>query len=187
MDPHIEGFLLQLTSVSQDLPGIAGHTSREQFNWRPSSEKWSIGQCVEHLNITTERYLPVLRQEMTNARSAGKLASGPFALGFFERWFLGYMEPPPRHKSRTGKAFVAPPDLDPATTIDRFNRLQGEFGECIRSAVGLDLKRIKVRSQFGPVSWTLNATFAILLAHQRRHIWQARQVRTDAAFPTKAS
>ena len=183
MDPQIEGFLLQLTSVSQDLPGIAGHLSREQFNWRPSPNRWSIGQCVEHLNITTERYVPVLRQETANARSAGKLAPGPFALGFLERWFLGYMEPPPRRRVRTGKAFIAPPDLDPATTIERFNKLQAEFAECIRSVEGLDLKRIKVRSQFGPVSWTLNGTFAILLAHERRHIWQARQVRTDAAFP----
>jgi len=183
MDPHIEGFLLQLTSASQDLPGIAGHLSREQFNWRPSPHRWSIGQCVEHLNITTERYLPVLRQAMTKARSAGWLASGPFVLGFVERWFLGYMEPPPRRKTRTGKAFVAGPDLDPAATIERFNMLQGDLSGCIREAAGLDLKRIKVRSQFGPVSWSLNGTFAVLLAHERRHIWQARQVRTDPAFP----
>ena len=186
MDPHIEGFLLQLTSASQDVPGIAGHLSREQFNWRPAPHRWSIGQCVEHLNITTERYLPVLRDAMTNARSAGKLASGPFVLGFLERWFFGFMEPPPRRKTRTGKAFVASPDLDPAFTIERFNTLQGHLGECIREAAGLDLKRIKVRSQFGPVSWTLNGTYAILLAHERRHIWQARQVRTDPAFPSGA-
>ena len=58
MDPHIEGFLLQLTSASQDVPGIAGPFHAQQFNWRPAPHRWSIGQCVEHLNITTERYLP---------------------------------------------------------------------------------------------------------------------------------
>jgi len=186
MDPHIEGFLLQLTSVSQDVPGTAGHLSRKQFNWRPSPQRWSIGQCIEHLNITTERYLPVLRRAMTEARAAGRLASGPFALGFLERWFLGYMEPPPRRKTRTGKGFVAAPDLEPAATIARFNALQNDLGQCIREAGGLDLKAIKVRSQFGPVSWSLNGTLAILLAHERRHIWQARQVRTDPAFPREA-
>ena len=96
------------------------------------------------------------------------------------------MEPPPRRKSRTGKAFVPGPDLDPAATIERFNTLQGQLGERIREAGGLDLKSIKVRSQFGPVSWSLNGTLAILLAHERRHIWQARQVRTDPAFPSEA-
>ena len=96
------------------------------------------------------------------------------------------MEPPPRRKTRTGKAFVAAPHLDPAATLERFNSLQGRLGECIREAAGLDLKSIKVRSQFGPVWWTLNGTYAILLAHERRHIWQARQVRTDPAFPAGA-
>jgi hypothetical protein len=183
MDSQIEGYLLQLTSASQDLPGLAKHLSFEQFNWRPSPERWSIGQCVEHLNITTERYLPVLRKAMSDARAAGKLAPGPFALGFLERWFLGTMEPPPRRRFRTGKSFVAAPGLDPSLTMERFDTLQAGFAGCIREAEGLDLKKIKVRSQFGPVSWTLNGTFAILLAHERRHIWQAREVRGDRAFP----
>ena len=183
MHPQIEGYLLQLTSASQDLPGIAGHLSRGQFNWRQSPDRWSIGQCVEHLNITTERYIPVLRRAMTDARAAGKLATGPFTLGFLERWFLGSMEPPPKRRFRTGKSFVAAPDLDPSATLERWNSQQAAFGGCIREAEGLDLKKIKVRSQFGPVSWTMNGTFAILLAHERRHIWQAREVRNDPAFP----
>jgi hypothetical protein len=124
MDSQIEGYLLQLTSASQDLPGVAGHLSPNQFNWRPSPDRWSVGQCVEHLNITTERYLPVLRRALSDARAAGKVASGPFVLGFLERWFLGSMEPPPKRRFRTGKSFVAAPDLDPATTMERFTSLQ---------------------------------------------------------------
>jgi hypothetical protein len=33
------------------------------------------------------------------------------------------------------------------------------------------------------VWWSLTGTFAILIAHQRRHVWQARQVRKNPAFP----
>jgi hypothetical protein len=183
MDPQIEGYLLQLTSTSQDLPGVAGDLAHYQFNWRSSADKWSVGQCVEHLNITTERYVPVLRRAMADARAAGKLATGPFMLGFLERWFLSSMEPPPKRRFRTGKPFVAAANLNPAVTLERWKSLQTALAECIRDAEGLDLKKIKVRSQFGPVSWTLNGTFAILLAHERRHIWQAREVRKDPAFP----
>jgi hypothetical protein len=56
----IEGFLAQLLAVEQDLPGVADGSSPAQFNWHRAPERWSIGQCVEHLNITTERYIPVL-------------------------------------------------------------------------------------------------------------------------------
>lgn len=184
MDSQIEGYVLQLTSVRQDLPGIAGGLSLDQFNWNPAADQWSIAQCVEHLNITTERYIPVLRKDIADARAAGRHAAGPFALGFLERWFLETMEPPIRRRFKTGKAFIAAGRLEPAPTLQRFNDLNEQFGECMRAAEGLNLKAIKVRSQFGPISWTMNGTFAILLAHERRHLWQARQVRTNPGFPS---
>jgi hypothetical protein len=179
MDATVEGFLIQLLAIEQDLPGITNELSHAQFNWQPSSDRWSVGQCIEHLNITTERYLPVLRQAESDARAQGILRPGPFALGFFEHWFLRMMEPPPRRRIRTRPPFVAPAELDPPATLERFRRLNAEFGVCIREADGLDLKAVKVKSQFGPVSWTLNGTFLFLLAHQRRHLWQARLGRRE--------
>ncbi|HUR34358.1 MAG TPA: DinB family protein [Vicinamibacterales bacterium] len=184
MDPQIEGYLLQLLSLTQDLPGVAGRLSPSQFNWRPSPERWSIGQCVEHLNITTERYVPVLRTAIATARATGALAPGPFALGFFERWFMNVLEPPVRRFRATApRAFVATQPLVPDETLARWDRFHEDFADCIRSAEGLDLRRIKVRSQFGPVSFSLGGTFSILLAHERRHVWQAREVRNDRGFP----
>lgn len=183
MDAQIEGFLLQLTTTCQDLPGVAGRLSPQQFNWQPAPGRWSIGQCVEHLNLTTERYLPVLRGGIADARRAGRLGSGPFPLGLFERVFLGIMEPPARLTSKAPSAFVAPPNLDASATLERWVRLNEELGACIRSAEGVDLRRVKIRSQFGPVSFSLAGTLTILLAHQRRHIWQAREVRKAPEFP----
>jgi hypothetical protein len=183
MDAHIEGYLLQLTSINQDMPGVAGPLSEAQFNWQPAPGRWSVGQNVEHLNITTERYLPVLRAAIADARAAGRLKPGPFALGFFERLFVAVMEPPPRWRVKTRPAFVAPSQLSHDATLHRWTALQGELAGVIREAEGIDLGAIKVKSQFGPVSWTLNGTFTFLLAHQRRHVWQAREVRNSPNFP----
>jgi hypothetical protein len=183
VNANVESFLLQSKSVTQDLPGIASNLSEDQFNWRPAPDRWSVSQSIEHLNITTERYIPALTAAISGARAAHRLADGPFVLGVIERWFVGMMEPPPRRRFRTRPEFVAPARLAPDATVQRFLVLQRQFTECMQSADGLDLRRIKVRSQFGPVSWSLNGTFAILLAHQRRHVWQARQVRKEPAFP----
>lgn len=184
MDAGLEGYLAQLLSIRQDLPGVAGGLDPKQFNWAPAPDRWSVGQCIEHLNITAERYIPVLREATSLARAQGRLRSGPFSLGLFERWFMQAMEPPARRlRTRTPKAFVAPPSLDPHVTVERFFTLHDGLRECIAGADGLDLKAIKVRSQFGPISWSLNGTFGILLAHARRHIWQAREVRKAPGFP----
>lgn len=172
-------------SVSQDLPGLAGRLSAAQFNWRPRAHGWSIGQCIEHLNITTERYLPVIRQAVADGRLRGLVAPGPFAPSLVERWFIGMLEPPVRLRVKAPRAFVAPAELEVGETLARWSFLHHQFAEVVTSAAGLDRGRIKVRSQFGPISFGLGATFAILLAHERRHVWQARQVRNDAAFPTQ--
>ena len=183
MDATIEGFLLQLLGIDQDLPGLVAGLSPAQFNWAPAPGRWSIGQCIEHLNITTERYLPGLQRAMADARAAGKLGHGPFTLGFVERWFMQVLEPPVRRRVKTPKAFVPTLALAPDATLRRWQDLQGQFAQSIRAAEGLDLRAVRVRSQFAPVSFSLNGTLGILLAHERRHLWQAREVRKDRAFP----
>lgn len=183
MEAGLEAYLTQLRSIEQDLPGLA-NLDPARFNWRAAPDRWSVGQCIEHLNITIERYLPVLRAAVQSARAQGLTSSeGPFTIGWLERWFIRSLEPPVRRRFKTPKSFVAPPDLDPVTTVERARRLRSELAEVIRSADGLNQPKIKVRSQFAPISWTLNGTFAVLLAHERRHLWQARQVRNDPAFP----
>jgi len=95
MDAQIEGLVLQLQAASQEVPGLIGGLAVDQFNWLPAPGRWSIGQCMEHLNITTERYLPVLSKAIADGRAAGRTSNTPIVLGFFERWFLQFMEPPP--------------------------------------------------------------------------------------------
>lgn len=184
MDAQIEGLLHQLQTASQEVPGLTRGLTSEQFNWAPGPGRWSIGQCLEHLNITSERYIPVFKKAMEDGRAAGRVSTEPITLGFLERWFMQTLEPPPRMKTRTPQAFAAPAQLPMDATLARWDTMQAGLADCMRMAEGLDFRRIKVRSQFGPVSFGLGATFLILLAHERRHLWQARQVRTAATFPS---
>jgi hypothetical protein len=56
--------------------------------------------------------------------------------------------------------------------------------ELIQKADGLDLARAK--TPFGDLKWPkmpLGARLAHLTTHDRRHLWQAEQVRNDPNFP----
>ena len=48
---------------------------------------------------------------------------------------------------------------------------------------GLNLRRAKEDRPLPLVKWSLGVFIQLMLAHERRHIWQAREVRQNPAFP----
>jgi hypothetical protein len=64
-----------------------------------------------------------------------------------------------------------------------FVRRQDEVGGRLRAADGLDLRRAKQVFPFWPFKWSLGALFMMMLAHERRHVYQARLVRQNPRFP----
>jgi len=93
------------------------------------------------------------------------------------------LEPPVRLKVKAPASFVAPAALGPEATGHHWSSSQESFGARIRACDGFDMKAVSVRSQFGPVSFSLHGTFAILLTHQRRHLWQMRRLVSGPGLP----
>lgn len=178
LNSEIERLLYQLDVVVMDAQGLAAGLDREQFNWRPDAGRWSAGQCMEHLNITARRALPLFEEAIQEGRAQGRTHPGPYVYGFFERLFLRALEPPvKRWRVGAPKGFLPGDDLDPEMVMGEFASLHQRARELIRDANGLDLARIKVPSAFSRrVRYSLGMGFWILTAHDRRHVWQARMV-----------
>jgi hypothetical protein len=184
MTPEIEGYLDQLLSVQQDVPGIVANLTDEQFNWQPSRDRWSIAQCFDHLNLTAGRFLPAIDAAIDHARQRGLLSPGPFTYPLLERWFVRSTEPPPKLRNKAFKAFVPVSGKAKSDVMGRFMEYQEEIGARLKRADGIDLRRAKHKSPVLPlITWRLGTMLALMLAHERRHIWQARQVRTHPNFP----
>lgn len=104
--------------------------------------------------------------------------------GWLARWILENTEPPPKRKSKASRSFT-PASGQPITAVlPTFLHLQEQLALQLEQANGLDLARIKAPAPgLGPVRLNLYLTFTWIAAHERRHLWQARQVRDSAAFP----
>ena len=69
------------------------------------------------------------------------------------------------------------PVPDPAGVLEDFLQANEELIRRIRTANGLDLKRAKVPVPGSRrLKLSLGQGFALMAAHSRRHLWQARQV-----------
>jgi hypothetical protein len=59
-----------------------------------------------------------------------------------------------------------------------------QYIDRLRQANGLDLSRARVRSPASKwLRMPLGSGFAVMTAHERRHLWQARRVTSSPGFP----
>jgi len=176
--------LRQLDGVDADTASLLNGMTEIQFHWSPVAAHWSIEQCLVHLVIVGAKYLPIIDETMENARADRLLSRGPFRYGFIERWFVRSTEPPPGIRLRTPLSARPPDDLPLPFVIANFLTMQDDFRKRIRAANGLDLARAKVTSPFiRALKMGLGPCFEFLAAHERRHLWQAWQVRKHENFP----
>jgi len=153
-------------------------TDARLFTVRPHPSSWSAAECISHLSISTESFLPVLRAALDDARKRGLVTKGKpklkmDVLGRVLRWFL---EPPIRAKTKTTAPFVPRSVRAKAEAFGEFASLQQKLAEMIGISRGLDLNKVKIVSPFDKrVKYNVFSAFRIVVAHQRRHLWQAEQ------------
>ena len=176
----------QLKAIGDEARRLTEQLTNAQFNWRVAEGSWSIGECLAHLNLTGQMYLPRIERAMRQARAAGLTGSAPFRHGWFGNFFVRRLEPPVRRlKVRAPRTVEPPPEHLLAVVVPAFMSLQEQLDKKLREAEGLHLSRIKISSPFSRyLSFSLGQSFALLAAHERRHLWQARQVREHPGFPS---
>jgi len=151
----------------------------EQLTSRPDPAKWSVAECLAHLNLSAEIVQPKVAAAIERGRKDNLPGQGPFSLGLLGKALVWWAEPPPKVRIPAPKA-IAPKieTADPAKIVDDFFRLQDEWARLLREAKGLDQKKIKVPALFpGLPALRLCAPIPWMLAHERRHLWQAENVK----------
>lgn len=182
-DRFLGSLIEQLDEVLVDARALTEGLTPEQFTWRPDERRWSIGQCLEHVTRSILLYPAEIERMIEEARSRADTAKR-YREGWFSRWVIASMEPPPRMRIRTKRSVEPANDLDRDTVLREFELALGRLQELMLASDGVSLRHGRMRSPFAPIlRFTLGQTFAINLGHARRHLWQARQVRQHANFP----
>jgi hypothetical protein len=147
-------------------------TDGRLFTVRPSPARWSAAECLVHLSISSEQFLPVLREALQQKPGAKRKKPKMDLLGRVLAWFL---EPPIRTRVKTSAPFVPKAVRTKADAFAEFASLQEKLIDLLRDARDADLTR-KIVSPFDKrVRYNLYSAFRIVAAHERRHLWQAEQ------------
>jgi len=154
--------------------------SLEQLRWRPGPRHWSIAECLDHLNITLGVYLAKIDDAIALAPSGGERSSNGERSEFDA---LKQVEPPVTVPVAAPPALIPAPAVDPDYLVDSFHQRRDRYADAVRRGFGLDLPRIVIVEPVDPLIRTLGGALAFLAAHDRRHMWQAEQVRRASRFP----
>jgi len=141
--------LAELDAADEKARELVIDLQPEQLNWRPQPDAWSIGQCLEHLCIANEVYLPAILSSLEGRPVSPVQEITP---GWFGRWFIrNYIEPSAQSKrARAPKKIVPGTRIEPSV-LDRFLRSNQAARELVYRARDYDVNRIRFRNPFVPV------------------------------------
>ncbi|MFD1871856.1 DinB family protein [Hymenobacter bucti] len=156
----------------------------EQLNRRPGYDKWSVGQCLEHLNILSGYYLPLVKASLKAAQARGSVARGSVRSGWLGRRFASAA----RQDDDSEDTFRVPKQYAPTgvrlsgTVVEAFNRQLDELLRLLLLARQVDAGTIRVPNPLHPwLKLRLTDVLEILVANYKRYVHQAEQARATIA------
>jgi hypothetical protein len=162
----------------------------DQFTKQPEPGKWSVAECVLHLNTTAEIVQSLMEKAIAEGKRNNRVGRGPFGIGFKGRLLVWIAEPPPKFRIRAPRNVRPPATIEnPLKLLPDFLKAQDEWERLIRESAGLDLAKIMVGPRFSAFRMRLAGVVPWMMAHQRRHLLQAENVKRQilSAAPKAAA
>ena len=171
-------------SAQRDLRSLSDRVSSAQFTKHPAPDAWSAADCVEHLNLTSRAYVPLLRTAITEARLLRKEPSQQYSMDILGRVFA-FMMRPMKHIGRfklgrvkTTGPFTPRGGQTREQLLSEFVRLQSDLIGLVRNAEGLPIDQVKIQSPFGKMRYNAYSALEIVAQHEHRHLQQATEAAT---------
>lgn len=149
--------------------------SEKELNTPSFSGGWSIAECLWHLNSYGDHYHPQIASAIRRARPIAD--DGMYRDSWLGGKFARMMDPTTgKWNMKAFKAHVPPSALDGHAEVAEFIRQQEQLLMHLRAAHERDLRSVNI-----PISimrWLklpLGDVFRFLIAHDRRHVEQAKR------------
>ena len=154
--------------------------------YSPDPGRWSVVQILEHLNAYNRYYLPAIEKELSITTGD---TSAWFTSGYWGEKFTKMMKPSTvyevKNKMKTQKKMSFPNSLNVETVLKEFAAGQDKLLLLLEMAKGRDLAKLRIPISISKlVRLRLGDTFRFLIAHEQRHMVQARNVLKEVGIAT---
>ena len=155
--------------------------SPSQLTWQPEPRKWSIMQCLEHMNRTTRHYLKLINSATAKKAEADNEFKSGFLGGFLAKSFS---QIPAKRKFKTTRAFSPANDMNPEEVLKDFIVLNDQMNQRMVSLAGCDLNKNKIPSPaFSFLKFSFGDVMNMDARHTARHLYQIENILKAEGFP----
>lgn len=175
----------QILKATRDAEALVRGRDRSDLSVRLKPGSWCVAECLDHLTQTTMAFLPAISAAIA---TAPRLTSNRrLRTGIIPSLFIWNLTPPYRIRFTVLPQLV-PQNQDAETVWTSFLDSQRQLLETLRSAIGLAIDRVNIKSPvYARISYNIYGAFRMLAAHQSRHIWQIEQILTALDHPPASS
>ncbi|HEX7957019.1 MAG TPA: DinB family protein [Pyrinomonadaceae bacterium] len=181
---ELGALLEELSAVTEEARKVFGRLSAAQLNWKPSAERWSVGQCFDHLIVTNRCFFAEMERVAAGTHRTSLWGRVSPLSGFIGGLILRSLDPEKGRKTKAARVFRPASSDVAADVLERFAGHQQELAERMRATAGRDLARTIVTSPVTAfATYSLLDAYRIIVAHERKHFEQARAVTRSEGFP----
>jgi len=152
----------------------------EKFSQQPAEGSWSAKQCIAHLNMYGDYYLPAIEAAILKAKQQKSTAAERFTPGWLGNYFTNMMlqgtNEKPAKKMKAMKNYISLNDEDGDKVIATFIDQQETLLQLLEYAKNIDLNNAKVAISIAKfIKLKLGDVYMFLIAHNYRHVQQAER------------
>jgi len=184
MNQELSRLIDDLHAVATDAGSSFGQLTTQQLNWKPSPDEWSVAQCLDHLIASNKGFIPIIQEIKRGEYKHSLKERVPVLPRFFGSLVLNAVKPETQRKLKATKPFQPSSSEFGGDIVSQFQVQQKQIAEHMRSTETLDLRKIIITSPVASfVTYSLFDGYRIIVAHDQRHVAQAKRVMARAGFP----
>lgn len=179
---ELNGDVHKIIASAEQMKGA----DKPKLVYQCSKRDWSVVQIIEHLNAYNRFYLPHIERAMAERNDT---RNAWFNSGIWGDYFTKSMKPTNvfevKNKMKAMKSYSFPNSLNVDAVFNEFFQHQQKMIELLNASKERDLNAVKIPVTLSKmIKFKLGDTFRFLVAHEQRHMVQARNTIRKVGVPT---
>lgn len=173
-------------ATAKEVHDLFGALSAADLNWKPSPDEWSVGQCLDHLIISTRIYFPILDQVIAGQHRATFMERIPVLPDKLGPMLIKALTPGSTTATKTSAALEPSASAIAPKIALTFLRIQAQLIALMQGSADPRVQRTVITSPIMPmITYRVIDMYRFTLAHQQLHVIQAQRVLEQLRAPAQ--